>query len=76
MAATETGLVQFGGLIPDDGSVPLGVSVSHQASTGLGQLVDGLSVVLHRLLHDLVLLLHGDGALLVLVQTRRNTSVS
>ncbi|TNN44820.1 hypothetical protein EYF80_044969 [Liparis tanakae] len=40
---------------------PLGVPVGHQASAGLGQLVDRLGVVLHRLLHDLVLLLHGLG---------------
>lgn len=45
------------------------MSLSHQASAGLGQLMDGLSIVLHRLFNNLVLLLHADSALLILINT-------
>lgn len=38
---------------------PVGVSGGHQAPAGAGQLVDGVGVVLHRLLQDLMLLQHG-----------------
>lgn len=46
--------------------VPLWVIVSHQTAAGLGELMDGLGVVLHRLFEDLVLLQHGHGALFIL----------
>lgn len=50
--------------------VPLRVIVSHQTTAGLGELMDGLGVVLHRLLEDLVLLQHGHGALFILQRTQ------
>lgn len=49
-------------------ALPLGVIVRHQAAAGLGELMDRLGVVLHRLLKDLVFLQHGHGALLILTE--------
>lgn len=42
--------------------------VSHQGPAGLGELMHRLRVVLHGLFQNLVLLQHGDGALLILLR--------
>ena len=45
---------------------PFRMAVGHQGPAGLGELVHCLCVVLHSLFQNLVLLQHGDGALLIL----------
>lgn len=42
------------------------MAVGHQGPAGLGELVHCLCVVLHSLFQNLVLLQHGDSALLIL----------
>lgn len=54
---------------------PVRVAGAHQAAAGAGQLVDGVGVVLHGLLQDLMLLQHGHRALLVLPGTREDSPV-
>ena len=45
---------------------PFRMAVGYQGPAGLGELVHRLRVVLHSLFQNLVLLQHGDGALLIL----------